>query len=83
MIKRVKSETDEAWDYVGKFFANLDGKIATSSYQAYKGFGGGEYVVGLNWEDPTINLANPGADVSVVFTEEGAIFPGETFITFY
>lgn len=75
--------SDEAWDYVDKLLANLDGKIANSSSQVYKGVAGGEYVVGLTWEDPAVNLANSGADVSVVFPEEGAIFPGEILVTFF
>ncbi|MFP7696757.1 extracellular solute-binding protein [Trueperella sp. LYQ143] len=67
-----------AWDYVDKFLANLDGKIANSSSQVYKGVANGEYVVGLTWEDPAANLVKSGADVEVVFPAEGAIFPGES-----
>lgn len=68
----------EAWDYVDKFIANLDGKMCNSSSQVYKGVAGGEYVVGLTWEDPAANLVKNGAKVKVVFPVEGAIFPGES-----
>lgn len=68
----------EAWDYVDKFIANLGGKMCNSSSQVYKGVAGGEYVVGLTWEDPTANLVKNGAKVKVVFPVEGAIFPGES-----
>lgn len=68
----------EAWAYVGKFIANLDGKMANSSSQVYKGVAGGEYVVGLTWEDPAAGLVKNGAKVAVVFPTEGAIFPGES-----
>lgn len=68
----------EAWEYVAKFVKNLDGKIANSSSQVYKGVAEGEYVVGLTWEDPAANLAKNGAPVEVVFPGEGAIFPGES-----
>lgn len=44
--------SDEAWAYVDQFIANLDGKMANSSSQVYKGVAEGEYVVGLTWEDP-------------------------------
>ena len=68
----------EAWDYVDKFIANLGGKMCNSSSQVYKGVAGGEYVVGLTWEDPAANLVKNGAKVKVVFPVEGAIFPGES-----
>ncbi|HIU63980.1 MAG TPA: extracellular solute-binding protein [Candidatus Avacidaminococcus intestinavium] len=70
--------SEEAWDYVSKFIANLDGKMANSSSQVYKGVAGGEYVVGLTWEDPAASLVKNGAKVAVVFPTEGAIFPGES-----
>ena len=66
--------SDQAWDYVDQFIANLDGKMCNSSSQVYKG----EYVVGLTWEDPAANYVKEGAAVEVVFPEEGAIFPGES-----
>src|SRR5690625_1687984 len=68
---------DEAWDFVEKFIANLDGKIQGSSGQVHKGVADGEYVVGLTWEDPVINYIRNGAPVEVVFPSEGAIFPGQ------
>ena len=48
--------SDEAWAYVDQFIANLDGKMANSSSQVYKGVAEGEYVVGLTWEDPALRL---------------------------
>lgn len=70
--------SDEAWDYVDKFIANLDGKMCNSSSQVYKGVAEGEYMVGLTWEDPAANYVKEGAAVEVVFPVEGAIFPGES-----
>ncbi len=70
--------SDEAWAYVDSFLGNLDGKIVNSSSQVYTGVAGGEYVVGLTWEDPAANLEKEGAPVKVVFPQEGAIFPGES-----
>lgn len=70
--------SDEAWQFVEKFIANLDGKMSNSSSQVYKGVAGGEYIVGLTWEDPAAKFAREGAPVEVVFPKEGAIFPGES-----
>lgn len=70
--------SDQAWNYVDRFIANLDGKMCNSSSQVYKGVADGEYVVGLTWEDPAANYVKEGAAVEVVFPREGAIFPGES-----
>lgn len=70
--------SDQAWDFVEKFVANLDGKISGSSGQVHKGVADGEYPVGLTWEDPVVQYIVNGAPVDIVFPEEGAIFPGES-----
>lgn len=70
--------SDKAWDFVDQFLKNLDGKMANSSSQVYKGVAEGEYVVGLTWEDPAAKYVKEGANVEVVFPEEGTIFPGES-----
>lgn len=68
----------EAWDFVDKFIANIDGKMASSSGQLHKSVADGEYPIGLTWEDPAANYIKNGAPVEVVFPKEGAIFPGES-----
>lgn len=70
--------SNEAWEFVDKFLANLDGKMASSSGQLHKSVADGEYPVGLTWEDPAANYIKNGAPVEVVFPNEGAIFPGES-----
>lgn len=70
--------SDEAWAFVDKFIANLDGKMLNSSGAVHKGVADGEYAVGLTWEDPAANYVKNGAPVKVVFPREGAIFPGES-----
>lgn len=70
--------SDEAWNYVDKLLANLDGKMASSSGQLHKSVADGEYPVGLTWEDPVANYIKNGAPVKVVFPSEGAIFPAES-----
>jgi iron(III) transport system substrate-binding protein len=34
----------------------------------------GEYTIGLSYEDPCLTLINDGADVEVVYMEEGVVF---------
>lgn len=68
----------EAWAFVDKVIANLDGKLINSSGAIHKGVADGEYPVGLTWEDPAANYVKNGAPVKVVFPKEGAIFPGES-----
>lgn len=70
--------SDKAWDFVDQFLKNLDGKMCNSSSQVYKGVAEGEYIVGLTWEDPAAKYVKEGANVEVVFPEEGTIFPGES-----
>lgn len=70
--------SDEAWAFVDKFIANLNGKMLNSSGAVHKGVADGEYTVGLTWEDPAANYVKNGAPVKVVFPSEGAIFPGES-----
>lgn len=66
--------SDEAWAYVEKFVANLDGKIASSSGSVHKGVADGEFVVGLTYEEPAMTYMQNGADVKVVYMTEGTIF---------
>lgn len=70
--------SDEAWEFVDQFIANLDGKYANGGSQVPKSVAEGEYVVGLTWEDPVVNYIRNGAPVELIFPEEGAIFPGES-----
>jgi iron(III) transport system substrate-binding protein len=66
--------SEGAWNYVDKFLAQLQGKMSNSSSQVYKGLAGGEYAVGLTWEDPAASLVKSGAHVKVVFPKEGALY---------
>ncbi len=70
--------SDEAWDYIDQFIANVDGKYANGGSQVPKSVAEGEYVVGLTWEDPVVNYIRNGAPVELIFPKEGAIFPGES-----
>jgi iron(III) transport system substrate-binding protein len=67
-------EDEGAWKYVKDLFTNIDGKIASGSSNVYKSVADGELVVGLTYEDPSVALLNNGADVSIIYPKEGAVF---------
>lgn len=67
-------ESDEAWDYVRDLYTNIDGKISSSSSNVYRTVADGEMAVGLSYEDPVANLINDGANVEIVYMEEGVVF---------
>lgn len=72
---------EKAWEYVEKFVAQLDGIQLDSSSAIYKGVANGEYVVGVSYEDPCIQMLSSGADVSVVYPIEGTVWlPAATAI---
>ncbi len=72
---------EKAWEFIEKFVEQLDGIQLDSSSAIYKGVADGEYVVGVSYEDPCIQMLASGADVSVVYPAEGAVWlPAATAI---
>jgi len=67
-------DSEEAWKYVEELFTNIDGKISSSSSNVYKTVADGEMAVGLSYEDPTVKLLNDGANVEIIYPEEGTVF---------
>lgn len=72
-------QSEEAWQYVKDFVANLDGTIISSSSHVYKDVIAGEYAVGVSYEDPVVqavidNAENPDANISLVYPSEGAVW---------
>ncbi len=65
-------DDDTAWQFVEDLFANT--VVIDSSSSVWKGVRDGEYTVGLSYEDPSVTLVRDGADVKVVYMEEGAVF---------
>ena len=61
-----------AWDFVEKLFANT--VVIGSSSSVWKGVRDGEYTIGLSYEDPSVKLIKDGADVEVVYMEEGVVY---------
>lgn len=72
------NESDEGWDYVKALLENAEGKILESSGAIYKGVADGEYAVGLSYENPCLTLVRDGADVEVIYMEEGTVFAAAT-----
>jgi iron(III) transport system substrate-binding protein len=65
-------ESDAAWEFVKKLFANT--VVIGSSSSVWKGVRDGEYTVGLSYEDPSVQLVRDGADVEVVYMKEGVVY---------
>ena len=68
-----KDDINNAWDYIEKLCANLDGKLLSGSSAVYKGVADGEYAVGLTYEEPGISYMSSGSPVKVVYMKEGVI----------
>lgn len=67
-------ESDEAWKYVEELFTNIDGKIQSGSSAVYKSVADGEMFVGLTYEDPSAGLVRDGANVEIIYPEEGTVY---------
>ncbi|QIL45662.1 extracellular solute-binding protein [Vagococcus coleopterorum] len=67
-------EKPESWKYVEDVFTLIDGKISSSSSNVYKAVADGEMSVALTYEDPSVKLLNDGADVEIIYPEEGVVF---------
>jgi iron(III) transport system substrate-binding protein len=65
-------ESEEAWAFVAELFANT--VVIDSSSSVWKGVRDGEYTVGLSYEDPSATLVRDGADVKVIYMEEGVVY---------
>ena len=64
---------DNGWDYVEKLYANLDGKLLSSSSAVYKGVADSEYAVGLTFESAAANYIHTGSPIEVVYMKEGVL----------
>ncbi|MDR2709227.1 MAG: ABC transporter substrate-binding protein [Elusimicrobiota bacterium] len=72
----------KGWDYVKALLVQLNGKILNSSSAVHKGVAGGEYVVGVTYEDPSASYVRDGAPVKIVYMKEGVVFlyPGSAIV---
>ncbi|MCK5251231.1 MAG: extracellular solute-binding protein [Spirochaetaceae bacterium] len=65
-------ENADAWKFVVDLFTNT--VVIDSSSSVWKGVRDGEYTIGLSYEDPSVQLVRDGADVKVVYMEEGVVY---------
>ncbi len=65
-------ESEAAWMFVKDLFSNT--VVIDSSSAVWKGVRDGEYTVGLSYEDPSAQLVKDGADVKIVYMEEGVVY---------
>ena len=70
-----KYESDAAWKYTEDLLKGQDVKLTSGSSAVYKGVIGGEYAVGLTYEDPCVTMIKDGAtNVHIVYPVEGTVF---------
>ncbi|MBR5617885.1 MAG: extracellular solute-binding protein [Oscillospiraceae bacterium] len=65
---------EEGWDLVGRFIANLDGKIQDSSGNCHKLVAAGEYAIGVTIEKSAV-LYNDNPDIGYVYPEKNSAVP--------
>ncbi|MGI5172577.1 extracellular solute-binding protein [Treponema sp. OMZ 840] len=76
-----KHDSPQAWEYVQKLLENISGNVLQSSSAVHKGVVGGEYAVGLTYEDPACSYVKEGADhIEVVYMEEGVVYCGSALM---
>lgn len=61
------------WEFVEKFYQNLDGKLQNSSGAVPKLCADGEYAVALTYEAGTKDYVAAGAKVAVIYPEDGTM----------
>ncbi|MFS6121876.1 extracellular solute-binding protein [Streptococcus agalactiae] len=64
----------KAWNYVKKLQHNINAIKSSSSSEVYQSVAEGKMIVGLTYEDPSVNLQKSGANVSIVYPTEGTVF---------
>ena len=71
-------ENEEGWNVVSELIKNLDGKLASGSSSAWKSVADGEMTVVLTYEEAGIALARSGANIAIVYPEEGTVLTPST-----
>lgn len=71
MISAFGKDDGKGWEFITKLYANLDGKVQSSSANAYKLVADSEYAIGLTQEKSVKEYLDAGA------TNVGYIYPSE------
>ncbi|MCQ2401979.1 MAG: extracellular solute-binding protein [Lachnospiraceae bacterium] len=64
-------EDGKGKQFIKDIIANTDGNILTSSSLSYKGVADGEFMIGLTGEESALKYIHDGADLGMVYPEEG------------
>lgn len=71
MAAKNGNSMDDNWDFIEKYFINLDKKMHSSSSKVPQAVANGEYAVGITNEELVLQLMRDGVDVSPVYAKEG------------
>lgn len=71
IIAAYGQESGGGYEFLEKLVAQLDGKMTSGSSAVYKGVADGEYAIGLTYEEAALKYIDSGADIGVVYPEEG------------
>lgn len=71
MAEKNGNNMEDNWDFVEKYFVNLDKKLQSSSSKVPQVVANGEYAVGITNEELILQLMRDGVDVSPVYAKEG------------
>lgn len=71
MLTAYEGDGSEGWGFVEDFVTNLDGTILSGSSMVPKGVADGEFPVGITLEEAAYRFVAGGANVGVVYPEEG------------
>lgn len=61
----------KGYEYIDKLIENTEGNILTSSSLSYKTVADGEFMLGLTGEESALKYIKDGADLGMVYPEEG------------
>lgn len=74
MIQAAGGDNEQGWDFVKRFYANLDGKVSDSSGNCHKLVASGEYIIGVTIEKSAVLYAdNP--DIGFLYPEKNSAVP--------
>ena len=74
MIQAAGGDNETGWDYVKRFYANLDGKVSDSSGNCHKLVASGEYAIGVTIEKSAV-LYNDNPDIGFVYPAQNSAVP--------